>query len=145
MPSIINGNGFNKNLSAFARSTQTKSNTELFNRYFSRGLNEEFNEDLFNELDTNENNYPMLYSLIGDNLSYLLTKLRKTLSPYIPTGYKLNAKSFAIDLETMLAENKTQVGLAVAQRKPNKYIVEMCSHLIEVALRGLGYTNNAGV
>lgn len=144
MPNIID-NGFNKDLSAFARITKNKSNEEIFNRYFIKGSKEDFKKDIFTELDTNSDNYPLLCSLVGDNLSYILSKLKRTMNPYIPTGYKINTKSLATDVEALLTENKAQVGRAVAQRKPNQYIVEVCGHMIEIMLRGLGYTNNAEV
>lgn len=140
------GKVFDPYKSSKAKEMMKMSSRELFERYFVVDnkvswivdLNREKNATKFNNPEKDA--YPLIISIMGQPLNYIFSQIHKKLSPYIPEGYKWNAKAIMTDLEALLAENVKETRRAAVSKETSPYIAEIADFLVKVYDNGIEFT-----
>lgn len=86
-------------------------------------------DEFVSEISDNRDMYPLLASLSGKPLSYVLTKLTNTTFPYIPAGKKLNPR-LVYAIECNLNTNKDATRSSALQDKVNEHVISSCKKVI---------------
>lgn len=138
---------FNPETSIVANSINKLTSKEIFERYFIRGKKSDWESDsdeVLNTLKDNEFVHPLTVSLQGKLLNSLLTKFEMKIKPFIPDGYKLNAKQIFADLEKLFAENPNEIRKSIFSDRFNDFAKDRIYFVLDSCNRGLEYilTNN---
>ncbi len=129
---------YNPKNSDFANKIQNELDRDVdsvFNQYFVKDNGVSWRDDLNNILNERwETDYRLLASLNGDPLEYMYRKINICVPPYIPEGYKLNAKKVLDTLETLCNENRQETSKSALSAQTTRYIVEITRYLISGVL-----------
>lgn len=146
---------FDPEKSPTAQKILQMSDKELFDRYFVRAQNS--NWDIVNEYSTeldkfvpnsaNKSLYPKALSWRGTPMNFIITNLHGDVEPYIPQNYKFNMKSILSDVERILGENMEFAQYVSKIKRSDSFsakgfVAQLADFLSEKCLDGLSYINS---
>lgn len=114
-----------------AEQLNSLSTENLYDYCFIKGNKKDWELDFNKEICDNMDRYPLLSTLAGKPLGYILTKIDMTMSPWIPEGRKLNPK-LIYSLQTLIAKNPSQVRDSALTGKANAFISASCTNLTKI-------------
>lgn len=136
---------FDPALSATSVRMMNMSDKEIFQRYFVKNNNVSWVEDFNDQINLQDNNkkdvYPRIVTLLGRPLNIICSIINKFACEYIPADYKLNARTVAQDLESILLENTKGSRDTSSSAEENAFIVQLARFFNQTINKGIDYTD----
>lgn len=134
-------NTFNKEFSRTAKSINILSDSDLFDRYFVTSKQSNWSKDFNEVINTRSEDLKFVYthtvSMQGDLLNTLMTLFSIKIEPYIPNGYKLNAKQIFDDLESIFRENPNEVRKSILAERYTDFVKGAINYVLNNCQKGL--------